>query len=124
MSNENGLQYQTLDKDGNVLAFSAGEFQRILNAEQGVDIEKDLDEIVKLGGLEEKLEGYGRDATKVTSYLRNSEEGKALLKTRIDQWSSSEKYDYMIQAGLATDDPEIAKKDGRRRGSAPSWQRL
>jgi hypothetical protein len=112
VSNENGLQYQTLDKDGNVLAFSAGEFQRILNAEQGVDIEKDLDEIVKLGGLEEKLEGYGRDAKKVTSYLRDSEEGKALLKTRIDQWSSSEKYDYMIQAGLATDDPELARKQG------------
>lgn len=112
VSNENGLQYQTLDKDGNVLAFNAGEFQRILNAEQGVDIEKDLDEIVKLGGLEEKLEGYGRDARKVTSYLRDSEEGKALLKTRIDQWSSSEKYDYMIQAGLATDDPELAKREG------------
>jgi len=112
VSNENGLQYQTLDKDGNVLAFNAGEFQRVLNAEQGINIEKDLDELVKLGGLEEKLEGYGRDAKKITSYLRDTDEGKALLKTRIEQWSSSEKYDYMLQAGLATDDPEIAKRDG------------
>jgi len=110
VSTAKGLQYQTV-VDGEVKGINAGEFKRILNAEQGVDIEKDLDDLVKLGGLEEKIEGYGRDAKKVTEYLRG-EEGKALLKTRIDQWSASEKYDYMLKAGLATDDPAIAKKEG------------
>jgi ElaB/YqjD/DUF883 family membrane-anchored ribosome-binding protein len=106
VSTAKGLQYQTV-VDGKVKGINAGEFKRILNAEQGVDIEKDLDDLVKLGGLEEKIEGYGRDARKVTEYLRGKE-GKALLKTRIDQWSASEKYDYMLKAGLATDDPAIA----------------
>ena len=108
VSTAKGLQYQTV-VDGEVKGINAGEFKRILNAEQGVDIEKDLDDLVKLGGLEEKIEGYGRDAKKVTEYLRG-EEGNALLKTRIDQWSASEKYDYMLKAGLATDDPAIAKE--------------
>ena len=108
VSTAKGLQYQTV-VDGKVKGINAGEFKRILNAEQGVDIEKDLDDLVKLGGLEEKIEGSGRTAKKVTEYLRGKE-GNALLKTRIDQWSASEKYDYMLKAGLATDDPAIAKE--------------
>ena len=110
-SNSEGLQFQTII-DGKPVGMNAGKFKQLLNAEQGVDIEKDLDEIVKLGGFEEKLEGWGRNAKKVTSYLRDSEEGKALLNTRIDGWSASEKYDYMLKAGLATDDPELAEKEG------------
>jgi len=110
VSTAKGLQYQTV-VDGEVKGINAGEFKRILNAEQGVDIEKDLDDLVKLGGLEEKIEGFGRNAKKVTEYLRGKE-GNALLKTRIDQWSASEKYDYMLKAGLATDDPAIAKEGG------------
>lgn len=107
-------QYKTKDESGKdvIKNINAKDFKRVLNAEQGVDIEKDLDDLVALGGFEQDIEGRFANREKVKSYLRDTEDGKALLRTRVDNWSASEKYDYMLQTGLATDDPALAKARG------------
>lgn len=107
-------QYKTKDESGKevIKNINAKDFKRVLNAEQGVDIEKDLDELVTLGGFDQDIEGRFGDREQVKRYLRDSDDGKALLRTRVDNWSASEKYDYMLQTGLATDDPALAKAKG------------
>ena len=107
-------QYKTKDESGKevIKNINAKDFKRVLSAEQGVDIEKDLDELVALGGFDQDIEGRFGDREQVKRYLRDSDDGKALLRTRVDNWSASEKYDYMLQTGLATDDPALAKAKG------------
>ena len=95
--------------DGQTVDVPASQFKRVMQTDQAVDIEKDLDDLVKLGGLEEKIQGWGRDAKKITDYTRG-EEGKALIKTRVDQWSAAETMDYALKMGLVTDDPDDKSK--------------
>lgn len=107
-------QYKAKDESGKdvIKNINAKDFKRVLSAEQGVDVEKDLDDLVSLGGFDQDIEGRFANREKVKSYLRDTEDGKALLRTRVDNWSASEKYDYMLQTGLATDDPALAKARG------------
>ena len=95
--------------DGQEVDVPASKFKRLMQTDQAVDIETDLDELVKLGGLEEKLQGWGRDAKKITDYTRG-EEGTALIKTRVDQWSAAEVMDYALKRGLVTDDTNDKSK--------------
>ena len=95
--------------DGKEVDVPASQFKRVMQTDQAVDIEKDLDDLVELGGLEEKIQGWGRDAKKITDYTRG-EEAKSLIKTRVDQWSAAETMDYALKMGLVTDDPDDKSK--------------
>lgn len=95
--------------DGKKVDVPASKFKNLMQTDKAVDIETDLDDLVKLGGLEEKIQGWGRDAKKITDYTRGKE-GQALIKTRVDQWSAAETMDYALKRGLVTDDPNDKSK--------------
>lgn len=106
-----GLIMSTVGTDGKEIDVPAGQFKRLMETDVAVDIETDLDDLVKLGGLDERIEGWGKDAKKITEYTKGKE-GQSLIKTRVDQWTPAESIDYALKRGLISDNEEEAKEKG------------
>jgi hypothetical protein len=110
-----GLYMSTIGKDGQQKNISASEFSKILEADSGVDMQKDLDDLLKLGGYREYTTKDGK--RKVRSYDRNDELGTSLIKTKVEAYTDQQVIDAMFELGLATDNPEEAKEDVKLIGS-------
>jgi hypothetical protein len=103
-----GLYMSTIGKDGKQKNISVSEFSKILQADSGVDMQKDLDDLLKLGGYREYTTKDGKRV--VRSYDRDDELGKGLIKTKVEGYTDQQVIDAMFELGLATDNPEEAKE--------------
>jgi hypothetical protein len=103
-----GLYMSTIGKDGKQKNISVSEFSKILQADSGVDMQKDLDDLLKLGGYREYTTKDGKRA--VRSYDRDDELGKSLIKTKVYGYTDQQVIDAMFELGLAADNPEEAKE--------------
>ena len=104
-----GLYMSTIGKDGQQKNISVSEFSKILEADSGVDMQKDLDDLLKLGGYREYKTKDGKRM--VRSYDRNDELGTSLIKTKVEGYTDQQVIDAMFELGLATDNPKEAKED-------------
>jgi len=103
-----GLYMSTIGKDGKQKNISVSEFSKILQADSGVDMQKDLDDLLKLGGYREYTTKNGKRV--VRSYDRDDDLGKSLIKTKVEGYSDQQVIDAMFELGLATDNSEEAKE--------------
>lgn len=103
-----GLYMSTIGKDGKQKNISVSEFSKILQADPGVDMQKDLDALLKLGGYKEYKTKDGKRI--VRSFDRNDELGTSLIKTKVEGYTDQQVIDAMFELGLATDDPKEAKE--------------
>lgn len=103
-----GLYMSTIGKEGKQKNISVSEFSKILEADSGVDMQKDLDTLLELGGYREYKTKDGKRV--VRSYDRNDELGTSLIKTKVEGYTDQQVIDVMFELGLATDNPDEAKE--------------
>lgn len=104
-----GLYMSSIGKDGKQQNVSVTDFAKMLDADSGVDMQKDLDELLDLGGFKEYTTKDGK--RKVRSFDRNDERGVSLIKTKIEGYTDAQVLDAMFELEMATDDPKEAEKN-------------
>lgn len=103
-----GLYMSTIGKDGKQKNISVSEFSKILQADPGVDMQKDLDALLELGGYKEYKTKDGKRI--IRSFDRSDELGIGLIKTKVESYTDQQVIDAMFELGIATDDPKEAKE--------------
>lgn len=114
VSTANGLQYQTI-VDGEVKGVNASQFKKVLEAREGVNIQTDIDEIIKLGGFNEYIQG-DKQIKDFTSIV-DEEKGEAIgtaFDVSLAKKTDEQILDMMMKLGLADDDEKISKDNNLR----------
>jgi len=114
VSTANGLQYQTI-VDGEVKGVNASQFKKVLDAREGVNIQTDIDEIIKLGGFDEYVKGDKK--IKDFTSIVDEEKGEAIgtaFDVSLAKKTDEQILDMMMKLGLADDDEKIAKDNNLR----------
>lgn len=114
VSTEKGLQYQTII-DGEVKGINASQFKKVLDAREGVNIQTDIDEIIKLGGFDEYVKGDKK--IKDFTSIVDEEKGEAIgtaFDVSLAKKTDEQILDMMMKLGLADDDEKIAKDNNLR----------
>ena len=114
VSTEKGLQYQTI-VDGEVKGVNASQFKKVLDAREGVNIQTDIDEIIKLGGFDEYVKGDKK--IKDFTSIVDEEKGEAIgtaFDVSLAKKTDEQILDMMMKLGLADDDEKIAKDNNLR----------
>lgn len=114
VSTEKGLQYQTI-VDGEVKGINASQFKKVLDAREGVNIQTDIDEIIKLGGFNEYIQGDKqiKDFTSIVDEQKGETIGTA-FDVSLAKKTDEQILDMMMKLGLADDDEKIAKDNNLR----------
>ena len=114
VSTANGLQYQTI-VDGEVKGVNASQFKKVLDAREGVNIQTDIDEIIKLGGFDEYVKGDKKikDFTSIVLEEKGEAIGTA-FDVSLAKKTDEQILDMMMKLGLADDDEKIAKDNNLR----------
>ena len=105
-----GLYMSTINKEGKQQNVSVTDFAKMLDADIGVDIQKDLNELLDLGGYMEYSTKDGKRL--IRSFDRDDQRGRDLIKTKVEGYTDAQVIDAMFELDMATDDKKEAKEKG------------
>lgn len=103
-----GIYMSTINKDGKQQNISVSDFSKMLYADSGVDMQKDLDDLLALGGFREYTTKDGK--RKIRSFDRDDERGVGLIKTKIEGYTDAQVIDAMFELEMVTDNEKEAKE--------------
>ena len=90
-----------------------GQFKKLITASEGVDTQKDIDDIIDLGGFNEFVSG-NKKIKDFTSILDNFDKEGNVFDVALSGKSDEQLLDMMYKLNLADDDPKMAASKGQR----------
>ena len=109
-----GLTMSTKDADtGETKSINMGQFKKLITASEGVDTQKDIDDIIDLGGFNEFVSG-NKKIKDFTSILDNFDKEGNVFDVALSGKSDEQLLDMMYKLNLADDDPKMAASKGQR----------
>ena len=109
-----GLTMSTKDADtGETKSINMGQFKKLITTSEGVDTQKDIDDIIDLGGFNEFVSG-NKKIKDFTSILDNFDKEGNVFDVALSGKSDEQLLDMMYKLNLADDDPKMAASKGQR----------